>query len=454
MQVCLVIPPAMFSNWPLIGIGYLTSSLRGAGADVIISDLNINVDMRSRYRESDWFDASFTSDFIQRHKDIFESWIEWIVGSPFMVVGFTIWSTTRDVGMFLAAEVKKRAPDKFIIFGGPDCSFRAEQFISQDFVDAVVVGEGEATFVEIVNMLARKMSPEGVAGAWVKGDKGVIPAAAREEIGDLNSITFPDFSGFDVGRYRSGISLPILFNRGCLRRCVFCNCAVTWKRYRSRSADNIFSEMKAQIAKHPQLQKFEVVDTAINLNINALSGLCDLIIQDGLSIRWGGAAMLHSNTTYELLSKMRRSGCENIGYGLESGSQKIIDRMNKGFKVEDAQRLIRDTHNAGIEVTVGIVVGFPGETEGDLKLTMDFIARNKDYIDIVHYPSECYIGDNTYLCRHHEEFGVSMEGGSWSTKDGLNTHEERLRRADEFNKFIESLGLSMHNYATVYDKDR
>jgi len=211
--------------------------------------------------------------------------------------------------------------------------------------------------------------------------------------------------------------------------------------------------MKTQLQRYPQVQKFEVVDTALNLNVNALSKLCEFIIQEQLPIRWGGAAMLHPNTTYELLLKMKQAGCENIGYGLESGSQKIIDRMNKGFKIEDAERIIRDTHNAGIEVTVGIIVGFPGETRDDFKLTMDFIARNKDYIDIVSDPSECYIGDNTYLYRHYEDFGVVMDKGVWFTRDGTNTPEERKKRINEFNEFIKSLGITMHNYATVYNKE-
>jgi hypothetical protein len=150
---------------------------------------------------------------------------------------------------------------------------------------------------------------------------------------------------------------------------------------------------------------------------------------------------------------MAKAGCNCIGYGLESGSQKIIDGMRKGFKIKDAERIIRDTYNAGIETILGIIIGFPGETEDDFKETLKFIERNKDYISWVHSPSECNVSFNNYIHNYPEKFNIILapnrDGELWYSKDGTNTHEERQRRIRIFNEFLSAVGVKTNSYATV-----
>ena len=118
--------------------------------------------------------------------------------------------------------------------------------------------------------------------------------------------------------------------------------------------------------------------------------------------------------------------------------------MRKGFKITDAERLIRDTAHSGIEALLNIVIGFPNETEYDFLQTMDFIKRNKDYIATIAIPSECGIGNQTYLHTHPEEFNVELSASApWKTRDGYNTHELRQKRMKIFNYFVNSIGVKL-----------
>jgi len=220
---------------------------------------------------------------------------------------------------------------------------------------------------------------------------------------------------------------------------------VVWKKCRFRSAENIYKEILYQIKGYPRLRKFEIDDTALNLNLKELSELCDLIITSGLKIDWGGSAIIHPQMDYNLLAKMAQAGCSSLAYGLESGSQKVVDSIRKGFKIEEAERIIRDTYNTGIKVVLNIIIGFPNEAENDFRQTMEFIRRNRNYIFSIAPPSECWIGNTAYLHTHPEDFNVILkEGGEyWESADKLNTHEERQRRIKIFNDFIYSLRIPL-----------
>jgi len=449
MKVALVIPPVLLKRCPLIGIGYLSSYLKSKGHDVVIFDLNIMIDVPDEKNEGCWADIVFVEKFSSENLGVLESIADKILQSGADVIGFTAWMTTKYVGLALARMIKQRDKNRLIVFGGPECSFSAKELIADDAVDIVVKGEGEKTLYEITEAYKKYKKVDFCAGAIIKNDGGIVDCGFRPEIVDLDSIPFPDFSDFLLDRYYLTNFLPMTFYRGCSRRCVFCNAEVTWRKFRSRSAENIYKEMAHWKKIYPNLRKFEIDDTALNLDISMIDRLCELMAVNGLGVDWGGAAIIRADMDLGLLKKMARVGCKSLAYGLESGSQKVIDGMRKNFRIEDAERLIRDTHSAGIEVDLNIVIGFPNETEHEFHQTMEFIKRNKDFITFVSFPSECWIGNQTYLHSHPEEFNVELrpEGHLWQSKDGTNTHQVREERMKIFNDFTTSLGLSLHNYA-------
>lgn len=444
MKIALVLAPFLYKRCPLIGLAYLAAKLKLSGHEVDIFDLNAEMDALGAGEEKAWSEELFTEGYFNKHRAYFESQVENILQSQAKIIGFSMWTSTKHISLALARMIKQRDKNRLIVLGGPECSFYKDSFIKDQSVDIVTLGEGEQTLAEIVQTYDMHGSVNFCSGTLLKINQKVIDCGERPEIKNLDSLPFPDFSGFIFDRYYSVRTLPIMFNRGCLRHCVFCNTAVTWKKCRPRSAKNIFAEMIYQRRKYPDLQRFEVEDSALNIDLKELSDLCDLINAGDLEISWGGSAIIHPGMDYDLLKKMALAGCSCLAYGLESGSQKVVDSMRKGFKIEEAERLIRDTHNAGIEVLLNIVIGFPNETEYDFLQTMNFIERNRDYIYSIAIPSECSIGNNTYLHTHPEEFNVTLNtGAKWRTADGSNTHELRQKRMEDFNHFVNSIGVKL-----------
>lgn len=451
MKVALILCPVLFKRCPLIGLGYLSGYLKSKGYDVDIFDLNTMVEIQDEGREDRWNDKLFVEKYILGNTGLLEALADKVLESNAEIFGFSIWRSTKYLSLAIARMIKQKDKSKLIVFGGPECSFSGRELIADESVDMLVIGEGEETFFEIAQAYKKDKKAGLCRGALIKNNGEIIDCGFRPEIDNLDSIPFSDFSGFSLDRYYLPETLPITFYRGCSRRCVFCNCSVIWKKYRSRSAGNIYSEMENKKRAYSNLRRFEVDDTALNLDLKVISQLCDLIISNGLSIDWGGSAIIRPDMDSGLLKKIARAGCKNLAYGLESGSQDVVDRMGKSFKVADAERVIRDTYNAGMQVDLNIVIGFPNETECDFQQTVEFIKRNREFITFVSFPSECWVGNQTYLHMHPEEFGVKLNSGghSWESQDGMNTHRIREERVRVFCDFVDSLGLSLHNYATI-----
>jgi len=445
VKIALVLSPFLYKRCPLIGLSYLSAYLKDKGFEVIIFDLNVEMEIPNEGEERIWGDELFVEKFFNERYSIFESQAEKILQTGAEIIGFSMWTTTKYISLALAKIIKQKDKNRLIVLGGPECSFEGESFIKDGSVDIVIRGEGEEVILMIAQEHRRRRNINFCPGTLLKRDDKIVDCGYGSEIKNLDSLPFPDFSGFLLERYYLVHTLPMMFNRGCLRNCVFCNNSVVWKRCRFRSAENIYKEIVHQIKNYPHLQKLEIDDTALNLNPRELSRLCDLINTGGIKINWGGSAIIHPRMDYNLLVKMAQAGCSFLAYGLESGSQKVIDTMRKGFKIEDAQRVIRDTHKAGIKVLLNIVIGFPNETEHDFIQTMDFVEKNRKYISLIAFPSECSIGNNSYLHTHPVDFNVILRSyaDQWESKDGLNTHEERQKRIKIFNDFVFSIGIPL-----------
>jgi len=212
-----------------------------------------------------------------------------------------------------------------------------------------------------------------------------------------------------------------------------------------------FREIRSHLNTFPGVRYFYFLDPLLNGNIRELHLFCDLIADAAHrrmipAIQWSGNGIIRREMTSALLHKMRAAGCVALAYGIESGSQRVLDLMRKRFKVADAEAVIRATHEAGIEVSLNFMFGFPGEIEADFQETIGFLRRNSGSIDKV-MPSDsfCYIDKGTYLYEHGAEFGVEPDPHTafWKTIDGSNTYPGRLNRFERFCEVASSLGLGI-----------
>jgi len=467
-KVLLIVPPVIYARQPSIGIAYLCSYLRNKDCEVRCWDLNTRMQILNDGDDVFWAHEENSREFFMKNKNLFESWVEEVLNYDPQIVGFSVWSTSQYSSLRLAEMIKKRDKNKLIVFGGVECNFDGKQLIKNPAVDILVCGEGEKTLAEIAEKYASNGRVELCEGTLIKKDAGIIDCGARPPIENLDELPFPDFTDFQFEKYLYKDYVPISFGRGCIWRCAFCEVSHCWNKFRTRSAKSIYSEMKYRLENRRDTfcpeQEFIVCDPSLDADLNVLSELCDMIIGDGLPVRFNGLAQIRPAMDFEFLKKMKKAGCELLDFGLESGSQRVLDKMGKKYSVMDAERVIKDAHNAGINVILNFVVGFPNEREEDFYETLEFIRRVKDSVLYIAPGHPCIVHPYSRIYQNLKEFGVILgtERNNWRTADGENNKEERERRARIFDDFVTNLGIiircgeddrEMESKKTVASKD-
>lgn len=455
MKIALIQCPAWGRQNPPLALSMLSAYLRNRGRKVYLFDFNnklfnqVRVEDRALWQLSNeefWEDKSKVLKFASDYKELIDNCISEVLQTNANIIGFSVFNSSLELSLLIAKEIKNKAINKIIIFGGPHCfpHIQGLQIIQEDVVDAMVIGEGEVTLDELVLQVESLGRVDFCEGAWLKKDGKVVDCGSRAFISDLNKLPFADFGDFELDSYGEPNRLPIYLSRGCPNRCVYCSENILWRGYRSRAGKRVFEEIRHQLNRRGQVTHFDFADQLVNGNPYELSQLADLIIKEGLKITWAGQAIIRAYMRPELLNKLKQSGCVCLAYGLESGSQKVLDLMKKGFTIEDAQQVIRDTHNAGIDAVTNFMFGFPGETDEDFKQTQDFIYKNREYISTVN-PSRVYtaIGVGSYLYDHADEYNVDFSMGHlfWRTKSGDNTYDIRKKRYESFCNLVASLDI-------------
>lgn len=457
IDVVLVQAPAWGVNTPPFATASLTAYLRKNGFKVMPLDMNIELyqSNKNRYPEAwrvevgnFWTNPSIVDSFINDNYEILEQYVENIIKSNAIIAGFTIYGSSYLMSSYLAKRIKEKNNSVLIIFGGPGVSrnMSGRKVISNDKnIDCVVEGEGEVTLLEIAGKIKSGEMLEGCPGTlFRRGDK-VVDGGERELIKNLDSLPIPDFSDFDFSMYREPFQIPIASSRGCINRCIYCDERAFWKRFRARSGESLFQEVSSQIKNHPHVFFFEFHDSLINGNIKELEKFCDTVIAGRIEIKWSAQAVIRKEMTYDYFVKLRKSGCVNLSYGLESASSLLMARVGKAFARDaDVERIIRDSYRAGVCSNLNFMFGLPGETDDEFNKTLNFLARNKKYITSVN-PSQsfCVFSPGTKGYLNPVGYGIDMRNGPlyWESIDGKNNYLVRMERFERFVALVHKLGI-------------
>jgi radical SAM superfamily enzyme YgiQ (UPF0313 family) len=192
----------------------------------------------------------------------------------------------------------------------------------------------------------------------------------------------------------------------------------------------VVDEIRFQTSRCPDhFQYVWFTDPLFNGNIPVLHELCDRLIAEDLRIRWSAMVAVRREMTDELLRKMKRAGCDMLHIGMESGSDKVLKLMGKGYTTALAWEVFSRIHKAGIRFNTNVIVGFPGETTADFLDTVRMVRRLKRY-RINPVPATLGIHPGSYLFDHMDELGLHFppEGGDWRSLDGSNTPVVRKER--------------------------
>ena len=460
-DILLMMLPSWGTDVPPLGISYLAQSVDESGQNATVLDLNIKYHNRAKDRTlwrmesyKYWTDPELINETFDSFADLTEHYISQIAKHPAPVLGFSVLTGNFPFTIYFADKLRKAAPDKTIIFGGPGItnSFDIAK-VTKDHCDYLVLGDGEIVLVQILKSLKTGKVDifDGVIPVGDPIDFNNLPKAL---VRDLDALPFPTFSQVNINEYMSDAT-PILTSRGCIRRCAFCNDHHIGQKYRPRDPKKIFKEIEYHV-KNRGTDRFTLLDVLINGRPALLEKFCDLIIDSGYQIRWGGQGVIRKEMTLELLKKMKAAGCMSMVYGIESFSDKVLKLMNKPYTQELAKEILSRTHQTGIETIINVLVGFPGETEEEYSATYDFIRDHQDIIDQVASISPCLINLGSRLFERYQEYGVRFplaEGSiKWDTQDG-NTFEIRRRRVLELTTLLARRDKSVHTI-NLYDEKR
>jgi hypothetical protein len=434
----MVFCPRWGTNFPWTATAYILETVRFAGFTAQSFDYNMKL-----YRENGipelWNENIYHQYWKINDLNYFLDQID-IREIDASVVGFSLTETNLKFSIELARRIRRADPNKLIVFGGHRVFFQgdADSQIPLDACDVIVKGEGEKTIIDILNN-----GVENNIGTYTPGIARWIFNGDRELVKDLDAIPWPRYEDIDWRHYPDG-NLAIMGSRGCIHRCVFCNDVVRGRhKFRSRSAENIADEMFYHAENNPVKWIF-FNDPLINGNFRILEKLCDLLIRRGFGIPWGSNLAIRSKVPDRLFEKMYQAGFRVAVVGMESGSPKILKRMNKVFGIDIAEQFINSVHAAGIKIELNLIVGFPGETETEFQETCDFLKRNADKLcRIVSVATLNF--DRSELWEHPTDYDIVFHEHdrhiSWHTKDMSNTYEIRCNRAERLIQLAQSLGL-------------
>lgn len=363
MKVLLILPPdnnlvepfvsmgktstSLIWGFP-IGLGYLASYLKKAGHTPVIMDCLKATDSLSEIQKK----------IKKINPDI---------------VGINVMTPTARGAVAVAKAVKEINKKIPVVGGGPHATFDYDNLLKNYDFDYIVIGEGEITFLELVNTLAKKRKNliKNISGITYKENNKIIKTSPRSLINNIDEIPFPARNLVHFEDYITDNLLPraieIMGSRGCSHRCIFCSSSHLFGRWRARTPENIVKEMKYLIKKYPQVRSFLFYDDNFTLSKDRVIKFCNLLIKEGLNKYSWDCLGRADQVTEEMLLLMEKAGCKKISYGIESGSPEILKTINKRLNLETARKTIQLTKKIGIEALAFMMIGNPGETRQTIK---------------------------------------------------------------------------------------
>jgi radical SAM superfamily enzyme YgiQ (UPF0313 family) len=461
MKIALINSPWWVRYCPPYIVASLSTFLKKYNYTTYCFDLNnilyhkVNEKYKKYWDDRDYYSYWENSSFVENilNEVEIQSYIDKILNTKSKIFIFTTHTTSVESSLIISKLIKQANKNNIIIFIGHKCS-RAQMaydFIRFSQVDYVCPGEVEISLLKLLEKLKQNNFSElpECKGFLLKKNNKIIDCGNPEIVENLDQLPFPDYDEFkkdiEENLYSQPNRLDILNSRGCINGCYFCYERLYWQKFRTMSGEKLFEQILSHITKFPKINYFYFNSLLLNADLDVLEKFCDLVIKEKITITWAGQAMVRKDMTRDILQKMAKSGCKWLGYGIESGSQKILNKMNKKFNIEDAYEVLKNTHEVGISVQINIMFGFPGETESDFQQTLDFVTKVRPYIDnILASQSFCTLEKETYMYKNPEQFGISPDSKHhlfWKSDNGKNNYLLRFKRYEKFCNYALSLGI-------------
>jgi anaerobic magnesium-protoporphyrin IX monomethyl ester cyclase len=359
MQVTLVnppYPPDAHQHPPFIplGIGYLGAVLEKNGYDVNVIDcqamhLTLNdVEAELRKRQPD-------------------------------IVGLTSTTLTYKSALNIIKAAKDALPNCLTVIGGSHATFWDEEALNEcPQLDVVVRGEGESTLLELAEKVEKGESYSDIVGTTCRKGEETVVNPDRPFIEYLDSLPFPAFHLWPIEHFKKygKIIFPVMTSRGCTFWCDFCSAVRMFgRKYRMRSPKKVVDELEFLYNKYGE-EQYTFYDDAFTVSQARTKEICNEIMKRGLKIKWDCETRVDM-VSKDLLQKMKDAGCIAVWFGVEAGSEQVIEAMGKGISLQQTMNAFKWANDVGLMTVASMILGFPGETRETAMKSIKLLEKIK-----------------------------------------------------------------------------
>jgi anaerobic magnesium-protoporphyrin IX monomethyl ester cyclase len=340
MRVLLLSTPHPLEESPLppLSLSYLAAALAREGIEVKILDF-----MVTHYRP-------------KKLRRELEEYRPQLVGSTCVTLNYPIARRMLKV-------CKAFDPRIFTVIGGPHVTFTLEETLLQSpWIDAIVIGEGERTLVELARTVEEGEDIHHVPGIAFADEGMVVKTLPQDRIDDLDQLPLPARELLPMARYRAlGTPCTVITSRGCPYSCIFCSGRRMFgPKVRFRSPGLVVDEIE-KLQRDFGLAKINIVDDTFTLNHHHTRAVCEEMLRRNLKVKWSAFARV-DRISEDIAQLMKRAGCEWVLFGVESADEEILKTIRKGITLDEVRRGVKIAAEAGISVFNSFILGLPGES--------------------------------------------------------------------------------------------
>ena len=340
MRVLLLSTPHPLEESPLppLSLSYLAGVLKREGIEVKILDFLVTQYHPRKLRRE------------------LEEYRPQLVGATCVTLNYPIARRMLKVCKALDSHI-------FTVIGGPHVTFATEETLLQSpWIDAIVIGEGERTLVELARAVAEDKDIHHVPGIAFADGGTVVKTSPQAPIENLDQLPLPARELLPMARYRAlGTPCTVITSRGCPFSCIFCSGRRMFgPKVRFRSPGLVVDEIE-KLQHDFGLEKINIVDDTFTANHRHAEAVCEEMLRRNLKIKWSVFARV-DRISEDLAQLMNRAGCEWVLFGVESADEGILKTIRKGITPEEVRRGVKIAAEAGINVFNSFIFGLPGES--------------------------------------------------------------------------------------------
>lgn len=459
MRITLLATPFSTPRMPPLGVALLSAVLRSEGHEVAVIDLNHHLFHRGgqpdRFRYSEGWRWKDPTTWIELQQTLIQPLLSRMLYEVALTrpefIGISAWH--GEFSADLAGRLRRQHPQVPIVVGGPAASrsFGSLRLRPGGGIDAVVSGEGESALSRLTSVFERSGTLVALPGVELLQDGKMIDGGPPLPPDQLDLFPPPDFSDFTLQDYDDpdfggGPALPLLHFRGCPGQCAFCLDREFWGggHFRHPTAART-AQTVANLYDRHQIAHFVFLDLCINPARQPLLELTDALTALSLPLDFCAQARCNGQWDNELADRLRKAGFIHLTLGLESASDRILQKMHKGYDSKAASRVIHACHQAGILINLNLIAGFPGETAEDRLETLQFIQEHAAMIWSAPSITACACSTSAQLGRDPDKFCITPDSATpqdpeeWLDRETGATKIHRQQTRDDMLKAINSL---------------